>query len=74
VIVVIYLIVAVISVAAGLIADSLGTAGRALVQWAVDSVIAPVPALGASVLYFALLGDRNRTAVRDEAGSAPPTA
>jgi hypothetical protein len=44
------------------------------VQWAVDSVIAPVPALGASVLYFALLGDRDRTAMRDSVGSAPPAA
>jgi hypothetical protein len=74
VIVLIYLAVAVVSVVAGLITGSLGTAGRALVQWAVDSVIAPVPALGASVLYFALLGDRDRTTARDSVGSAPPTA
>jgi hypothetical protein len=65
VIVLIYLAVVVVSVVASLIASPLGSAGRALVQWAVDAVVAPVPALGASVLYFALLHDRERAAVRD---------
>jgi hypothetical protein len=57
VIVLIYLTVVVVSVLAGLIAAPLGAGGRALVEWAVTVLIAPVPALGASVLYFALRGD-----------------
>jgi hypothetical protein len=55
VIVVVYLAVIVISVVIGLIASPLGSAGRALVQWALDTLLVPIPALGASVLYFALL-------------------
>ena len=54
VIVVVFLTVAVISIAAGLIASGLGSVGRSLVQWAVNALLAPIPALGASVLYFAL--------------------
>jgi hypothetical protein len=71
-IVLLYLAVVVVSVLAGLIATSLGSAGRALVQWAVNAVIAPVPALGASVLYYALLGDRDRTTVPDSVGAGTP--
>jgi lipid-A-disaccharide synthase-like uncharacterized protein len=56
VIVLVFLSVAVISVAAGLIANSLGSVGRGLVQWAVNAALAPVTALSASVLYFALRG------------------
>jgi hypothetical protein len=44
----------VISVAAGLVAASLGSLTRALVQWAVNAALAPITALSASVLYFAL--------------------
>lgn len=58
VIVLVFLAVAVISLAAGLAAASLGTVGRAFVQWAVNSALAPVTALSASVLYFALRGRR----------------
>jgi hypothetical protein len=54
VIVVVFLTVAVISVGAGLVAVSLGSLGRALVQWAVTAALAPVSALSASVLYFEL--------------------
>jgi hypothetical protein len=54
VIVVVFLTVVVISIAAGLIASGLGSVGRSLVQWAVNALLAPIPALGASVLYFAL--------------------
>jgi ABC-type multidrug transport system fused ATPase/permease subunit len=54
VIVLVFFAVAVISVAAGLASVSLGSVGRALVQWAVNAVLAPVTALSASVLYFAL--------------------
>jgi hypothetical protein len=55
VIVLVFLAVAVVSIAAGLIASGLGSLGRALVQWAVNAALAPVTALSASVLYFALL-------------------
>jgi hypothetical protein len=54
VIVLVFLAVVVISVAAGIGADSLGSVGRALVQWAVNAALAPVTALSASVLYFEL--------------------
>jgi hypothetical protein len=54
VIVLVFLTVAVISVGAGLVAVSLGSLGRALVQWAVTAALAPVSALSASVLYFEL--------------------
>jgi hypothetical protein len=68
VIVLVFLIVVVISIAAGLIASGLGSVGRALVQWAVNSALAPVTALSASVLYFALRGTPSETV---EAPSAP---
>jgi hypothetical protein len=58
VIVLVFLVVAVVSVAGGLAADSLGSVGRSLVQWAVNAALAPVTALGASVLYFELRGHR----------------
>ena len=54
VILLVFLAVAVISVAAGLVAASLGSLTRALVQWAVNAALAPITALSASVLYFAL--------------------
>lgn len=56
VILLVFLAVAVISVAAGLVADSLGSLPRALVQWAVNAALAPITALSASILYFALRG------------------
>jgi lipid-A-disaccharide synthase-like uncharacterized protein len=57
VIVLVFLAVAAVSVAAGLATNSLGSLGRALVQWAVNAALAPVTALSASVLYFALRGE-----------------
>lgn len=48
------LAVIVVSLAAGLVAASLGSVGGALIQWAVTAALAPVSALAASVLYFAL--------------------
>lgn len=56
VIVLVFVIVFVISIVVGLAASGLGSVGRALVQWAVNSALAPVTALSASVLYFALRG------------------
>jgi hypothetical protein len=40
-----------------------------LVQWAVNAALAPIPALGASVLYFAL-----RRQHPDAAEQQPPIA
>lgn len=54
----VFLSVVVISVAASLVSASLGAVGRAFVQWALDSALAPITALSASVLYFALIGQR----------------
>ncbi|HUA44190.1 MAG TPA: hypothetical protein VMA77_03115 [Solirubrobacteraceae bacterium] len=56
VIVIVFVAVIVVSTVAVLLAGSLGSVGRALVQWAVNAALAPVTALSASVLYFALLG------------------
>jgi hypothetical protein len=56
VIVIVFVIVFVVSIVAGLAASGLGSVGRALIQWAVNSAVAPVTALSASVLYFALRG------------------
>ena len=68
VIVLVFLAVVVVSVAAGIAADSLGSVGRALVQWAVNAALAPVTALSASVLYFALREPRS-----DSVGWSPGT-
>ncbi len=54
VILLVFLAVVVVSLAAGIAADSLGSVGRSLVQWAVNAALAPVTALSASVLYFEL--------------------
>jgi hypothetical protein len=45
-----------VSLLVGVASVSLGSIGRGLVQWAVNSAIAPVSALSASVLYFELRG------------------
>ena len=54
VIVMVFVIVALISIAAEITASGLGSVGRGLVQWGVNAAIAPITALSASVLYFAL--------------------
>jgi hypothetical protein len=70
VILLVFLSVVVVSVAAGIAAESLGAVGRSLVQWAVNAALAPVTALSASVLYFEL-----RQPHTDSLGSSPaPTA
>jgi hypothetical protein len=56
VIVLVFLAVAVVSFGVALAASSLGSVGQAFVQWALNSALAPVTALSASVLYFALRG------------------
>lgn len=54
VIVIVGLAVIVVSLAVGLLTSALGSVGQALVQWAVNSAVAPISALSASVLYFSL--------------------
>lgn len=56
VIIIVSLAVLVVSLAVGLATASLGSVGRALVQWAVNAAVAPVSALSASVIYFTLRG------------------
>lgn len=70
VIVIVFVIVVLISIAAGLAASGLGSVGRALVQWVVNSAVAPITALGATVLYFEL----RRTRVDAEPPAAPEPA
>jgi hypothetical protein len=71
VIVIVFVIVFVVSIAAGLATSGLGSVGRALVQWAVNSAIAPVTALSASVLYFSLRGTHPEPVMTP---STPPVA
>jgi hypothetical protein len=54
VIVIVYVVVLAISLAAGIVTSPIGFLGRALINWAVTVATAPIPALSASVLYFAL--------------------
>ncbi len=54
VIVVMYFVTLLVSLAAAAVAAPLGHVGRDLVQWVVNVLLAPVIALTASVLYFAL--------------------
>ncbi|HWE10451.1 MAG TPA: hypothetical protein VG325_13940 [Solirubrobacteraceae bacterium] len=54
VIVLVGLAVVVVSLAAGLAAASLGYVGGAVIEWVVTAAVAPLGALSASVLYFAL--------------------
>jgi hypothetical protein len=56
VIIVVSIGVGVVGFVAGIATSSLGSVGRALVQWVVDASLAPLQALSAPVLYFALLG------------------
>jgi hypothetical protein len=56
VIVIVGLTVLVASVVIGLATSSFGSVAHALVLWLVDAAIAPVSALSASVIYFALRG------------------
>lgn len=58
VILLVFIIVAVISLGTAVAASGLGSLGQALVQWAVNAALAPLTALSASVLYFELLRRR----------------
>jgi hypothetical protein len=66
VILLVFVAVVVVSILAALLADPLGDVGRALVQWAVNVLLAPVTALSASVLYFRL-----REVHGERAGGSP---
>lgn len=71
VIVMVFVIVVLVSIAAGIAASGLGSFGHALVQWVVNSLIAPITGLSASVLYFALLGTPAEPAPADTPEPAP---
>lgn len=68
VIVVMFVIVFLISIAAGIAASGLGAVGHSLVQWLVNAALAPVTALSASVLYFALRAAHSEVAPADSTG------
>jgi hypothetical protein len=70
VILLVYFGVVVVSLVASAIASGLGTGGRAFVQFLITALLAPVPALGASVLYFELRGEPVASGV----GPATPPA
>ena len=57
-IVLVFLLVIVAAIAAGLIGLALGDVGRAILSWIFDALTQPVAALTASVLYFTLLDVR----------------
>lgn len=67
VIVIVFVAVAVVSLVVGIAASGLGSVGRALVQWAVNSLLAPVSALSASVIYFELRGQHAEPVTHDSA-------
>lgn len=54
VILIVFFAVLVVSLLVALLTVSFGTVAHALVLWAVDAAIAPIAALSASVVYFAL--------------------
>jgi hypothetical protein len=70
----IFFAVVLVSIIAGLIASGLGSVGRSLVEWAVDTAIAPVAALAATVLYFTLRRVRGEAPAPAEAASPSPLA
>jgi MFS family permease len=70
----IFFAVVLVSIIAGLIASGLGSVGRALVQWAVDTAIAPVAALAATVLYLTLRQVHGETVAPREAPAHSPLA
>jgi hypothetical protein len=70
VIVIMYVATVAISIVAAAIAAPLGHVGRDLVQWAVNVVLAPVVALSASVIFFALKAS-HRTVPAPGLGGTP---
>jgi hypothetical protein len=74
IIAIVFLGVMVVSIIAALLADGLGDVGRALVQWVVNVLLAPVTALSAAVIFFSLKEVRGDTAVPAETAPAGTTA
>ena len=70
----IFFAVVVVSIIASLIASGLGSFGRALVQWAVDTAIAPVAALAATVLYLTLRQAHGEAVAPADAAAPSPLA
>jgi hypothetical protein len=70
----IFFAVVVVSILVGLIASGLGSFGRSLVQWAVDTALAPVTALAATVLYLTLRRVHGEAAAPVDVTPASPLA
>ncbi len=70
----IFFAVVLVSIIASLVASGLGSVGRGLVQWAVDTAIAPVAALAATVLYLTLRQAHGETVASAEAPAPSPLA
>ena len=73
VIVLVFLVAIVINVVAALIAAPLGDVGQALVQWIASTLLAPLVALVAAVLYFTLREVRGETGGPDMTAPEDPT-
>jgi hypothetical protein len=65
-IVLVFLLVITVGVVASIVASSVGEGARVVVQWLLSVVAAPITALTAAVLYFALRRERGEA-------DAPPT-
>ena len=78
VIALVFLLVVIVAVVAGVVAAAAGDEGGGVVGWLLNAVTQPVAALTASVLYFALLGDREPRVDDDSpqsyGGFSPPVA
>ncbi len=65
---IVFVMVLVFGMVAGAIGAGLGEAGQIVLQWVVNALVAPIAALTAAVLYFALAGP-----VAETVASAPST-
>jgi hypothetical protein len=74
VIVLTFLLALAVNIVAAVIAAPLGDVGRALVQWIAGTLLAPLVALVASVLYFTLREVRGETGGPDLTAPEDPTA
>ena len=70
----IFFAVVLVSIIASLVASGLGSFGRALVQWAVDTAVAPVAALAATVLYLTLRQAHGEAVAPADAPAPSPLA
>jgi len=76
-ILIVFVLVFVVGLVAGMISAGLGEVGQIVVQWIVDGLTAPVWALTAGVLYFALVKAAGTAGAATPAAPAPgpaPTA